>query len=373
MNIRFGNDDDNDLAAVKRLNLRLAARGRVERMTLRFRLAGEALYRPEGFPVYRRLMIAEEGGEVRAAMLLYHNNLFVHGKRREFCWADMPISEGLIDRAYSLAIVQLYKKALDYQPFLMTLGVERGGAAYRFLSKLGWRCSPVPFFFYPVNATKVFLGLKHLQNHGALRYAAQAAACLGIGAGLSGLLGLRRRLGVGVSAYENSQENVFGPWADRIFEESLNEYGAAVRSDAASLNIIYSPDDPRIIRLRIRRKGTKQDAGWIIVVSKQMKNSPHFGDLKVGTLVDGFGRPADLSALVAAGLNYLAEKGNDIVIANFSHSAWGRACRRAGMFPGPTNYDIFVSPGGAPLLQQTCPVGQIHATRGHGDGLTVLV
>ena len=104
-----------------------------------------------------------------------------------------------------------------------------------------------------------------------------------------------------------------------------------------------------------------------------MKNNHLFGDLKVGTLVDGFGRASDAPTLVAAGINHLAETGADIIVANFSHAAWIEACRRSGMFAGPDSYYHFVSPGGSPLFEDTCPPGEIHMTRGHSDGMWSLV
>ncbi len=177
MNFRFAENDD--LAAVVRLNDRLKAGGSQESMTLEPRLRGEGRYTPE--PIYRRMMIAEDGQEVRAALLLCHHNIFIHGERRDF------------------------------------------------------------------------------------------------------------------------------------------------------------------------------------------------GDLKVGTLVDGIGRSADVPALVAVGLNHLVEMGVDLIVANFSHSAWVRGCRRSGMFGGPSNYQIFVSPQGGPLLEETCPLHLIHVSRGHGDGMDHLI
>jgi hypothetical protein len=104
-----------------------------------------------------------------------------------------------------------------------------------------------------------------------------------------------------------------------------------------------------------------------------MKNNHHFGDLKVGTLVDGFGRAANAPALVAAGIDHLAETGADIIVANFSHAAWIRACRRSGMFAGPDSYYHFVSPGGSPLFEDACPPREIHMARGHSDGMWSLV
>jgi hypothetical protein len=374
MNFRFA--EDGDLAAVARLNGRLKAGGSEESMTLEPGLPGEGRYRCA--PVYRRMMIAEDGQEVRAALLLYHHNIFIHGEKRDFCWADMPLSEGIVDPRYSLAIVQLMKKAADYQPFLMTMGVgPPEEAAYRFLAKLGWRHQTVPFFYHPVRVNKALRSMSYFKNHVRLRYGALLGAYSGLGTGLSGLLTMRRKLNnslsLNLSGYEGSVVDGFDEWADRIFTTSLSDYPVAIRSDATALNIVYPPDDHRYIRLRVQRKETKRDAGWIVVASKQMDNNPYFGDLKVGTLVDGIGRWADVPALVATGLNHLVEIGVDMIVANFSHSAWVRGCRRAGMFGGPSNYQIFVSPKGGPLLEETCPLHLIHVARGHGDGMDHLI
>jgi hypothetical protein len=245
--------------------------------------------------------------------------------------------------------------------------------AFRFLVKLGWRWSLAPFFFYPVRVSKALLGLRYFKERPKLRYAALLGAFSGAGAGLSGLLSLRRRLASALSACQSSEERVFDYWADRIFKDALPEYVAAIRSDAATLNIVYPPDDPGYTRLRVRRKGSNEDVGWIVVAIKQMKKNHHFGDLKVGTLADGFGRVADATELVAVGIDYLAEAGADIIVANFLHSAWARACRRSGMIAGPSNYNLFVSPGGPLLGEASCPPQEIHVARGHGDGMIALV
>jgi hypothetical protein len=195
---------------------------------------------------------------------------------------------------------------------------------FRFFARLGWRWRLAPFFFYPVRVTKTLLGLRYFNERPGLSAAALLGAFSGAGAGLSGLLSLRRRLASFLSTCQISEESVFGDWADRIFTDALPEYA-------------------------------------------------YFGDLKVGTLADGFGRVADAPALVAAGINYLAETGVDIIVANFLHSAWAQACRRSGMIAGPSNYHIFVSPGGSLLGEDSCPPEGIHVARGHGDGLFSLV
>src|SRR5262245_9039329 len=120
MNVRFAQDSDSP--AIARLNSRLKAGGRTDEMPPDPALPGEADYRPEGFPLFRRMMIAEDGQEVRAAMMLCHHNIYLNREKLDFCWTKMPLSEGIIDVKFSLAIIQLMKKALDYQPFLMGLG-----------------------------------------------------------------------------------------------------------------------------------------------------------------------------------------------------------------------------------------------------------
>jgi len=239
-------------------------------------------------------MIAEDGREVRAAVVLYHNNIFIHGKRRDCCWLDMPISEGIVDRRYSLAIIQLLKAVSRYEPFLMSTGagpVDKD--SFRLLTKLDWRHRVVPFFFYPVKVTKVLLSMSYFKKHAKLRYGALLGAYSGLGAGLSGLLALSRRCAAGFSGYEYSVEEAFDYWADRIFDDCLPDYGVAMRSDATTLNILHPPDKPSLTRLRVRRKGAKngagqdagQDVGWILVASKRMKNNHLFGDLPPGSII----------------------------------------------------------------------------------------
>src|SRR5262249_23871522 len=268
----------------------------------------------------------------------------------------------------------LVKKALDYQPFMMGVGAgTTESEGHRLFAGLRWRHQSVPFFFYPVKVSKVLRGLKYLKNNAKLRYVALLGAYSGVGAGMSGLLALRRKLSTALSGYEASVVGRFDEWADRIVAHSLTDYPVAIRSDATSLNIVYPPDDHRYIRLKVIRKGAKTEVGWIVVASKQMSDNHYFGNLKVGTLVDGFGRLENAPALVAAGLNHLARIGVDIIVANFSHAAWVEACRRSGMLSGPSNFQVFVSPKGGPVLEESCPLHQIHVARGHSDGMDNLI
>ena len=366
--------EDHDRAAIERFNRRLEAGGRREKLTLRFNVNGEATNRPQGFPVNRKLMIAKDSEEVRAGMLLCHRTIFVRGDERDFCWIEMPLSEGIIDKKYSLAIVQLVKTALAYQPFLLNLGVGSLTEDWsRFMLKMGWKHAAVPFLFCPVKVTKVLRSLKYLKNSTKLRLASSVAAYSGAGAVLGGFLALRRQLVPGIPSHHIVEEPTFDTWATEVFTNSVDDYGAVMRRDATTLNKLYPSHDSRFTRLRVLHKETSQELGWIVVIKKRMHNDKYFGDLQVGTLVDGFGQLANVPALIAAGLRHLVRAGVDLVVANWSHDSWLQSSRRLGFLPGPTNYFFYTTPAGTPLLQPSCPRDVIHLTRGDCDGLGALL
>jgi hypothetical protein len=364
-----------DRPAIVRFNERLANGGESHQFPLDPRLPGEADHRPDGFPEYRRLLVMADGEEIRAGVLQHHSTIFVQGEERDFCWDYLPISEGVVDRRYAMSIVLLMTGTLAEQPFQMS-------PAYygsldtpwdRFLCKLGWNHAAIPFFFYPIRPTRVLRGLPYLRERRWLKFASRFLAWSGVDHLLGYALAVRGRVNVVLPAYESRQEPCFAEWADYVFREALGAYGAAIRRDATTLNILYPPEDPRFVRLRVRNKKTGDELGWIVVIHRQMQGQKYFGDLHVGTLVDGFGRPENVAALLDAGRQYLAEQGVDLVAANWSHEAWVRASRFLGFLPGPSNYWIFVSPGGKPLFEPSCPVGAIHLSRGSGEGPGILL
>jgi hypothetical protein len=180
------------------------------------------------------------------------------------------------------------------------------------------------------------------------------------------LAGVARRIDISI-------EPQFGAWADDVFECNVRKYKATVRRDSTALNILYPPSEPQYIRLRVRRSSTQQDLGWLLLLCTHMRNNKYFGDLTVGTLVTGFADPVDVPALLHAGVDHLVKRGADIIVANWSHYAWTGASRWLGFLPAPSNFLFFVSPAGAPLLHKSCPLHEIHLTRGDCDSPSSLM
>jgi hypothetical protein len=364
--VRFAEPQDRELVA--RFNERVAAGGIDYQYPLDWRLPGEPA-NGEGGPAFRKLLLIEDGQQMRAGVILHHTTLFVRGAERPFCWSLLPISEGTIDRAHSLAMLILMKHALEYQPFLTGLGVgSMDEDAAQFLVRLRWRHETVPFLFYPVRPARLLNGLEYVRRRQALHIAGRAAAYTGAASALGWGWDRRRRRRARRLDFEASVEPSFGPWADDLFRRHRGEYGAVVRRDAAAMNVVYPEGDPRYARIRVREGRSGTDVGWVVVIHKQMEGDEYFGDLRVGTLIDGFGPAAETGRLVAAGLAHLIDAGVDVAVANWSHRAWVEASRSLGFLGGPSNFFFFVSPEGSPLLENGCPLPEIHLGRGDGDG-----
>ena len=359
-----------DQAALQRLNDRLREGGVQYQLPLVFRLPGEFRQAADGFPTYREMLIAEDGVEIRAGLLLYRGGLWEAGQERPFCWVQLPLSEGLVDSRYSMAIVMLIRAVITREPHPMSLGIGSLNEAYaRLLDRLGWRHAKVPFVFHPVRPREMLRRLPALQGRPWVRASARAMGLLGLDLAVGTFLELvRRRRRHLLRECVVQSEPRFDEWADEVYQAARRDYGAAVARDAASLNVRYPPEDPRYIRLRVRHKSTGEELGWIVVIHGQLQRSQYFGDLHVGTLVDGFGTRSDVARLVQAGAEHLADAGVDVIVANWSHAAWLSAAKRCGFLAGPSNYFLFVSPNDSSVLKPSCPLSEVHMTRGDNDG-----
>jgi hypothetical protein len=367
--VRFAVPEDQD--AIRRFNERLRLGGRTEAMP-----SAEEFLRPapndvSTAPAYKRLMVATDGDEVRSGILLHHHVMCVRGAREQFCWCIMPVSEGLVNKNYSMSILRLMKSTQAYEPFLLSLGVGSTKETWaQLLISLGWRTESVPFFFLPLHSTKM-LDLPLLQKRRSLKWVLSAVAYSGAGALARKLLSVRRRVQLRTAGAKTEIVSNFGKWADEVFEKSAPAYPVTALRDATCLNSIYPKSDPRFVRLRVRSRRAEDDLGWIVVSAAQMHKNVHFGNLKIGILVDGFGEPSRVPLLISAGTEYLSKQGVDLIVANWSHLAWRAASRSSGFLQGPSSYFLFWPKSKSEVLASE-GLGAMHFTRGDSDGMVNL-
>jgi len=358
-----------DAPALERFNARLAA-GQITLQVTASVAALEKLVAPAPSFVYRRMLVAAQGEEVRAAMSLLHHRMWIGGEQRPFAWVMLPISEGMVNRAYSMAIIQLLRSALKETPWLLSLGVGSMEESWaRIAVGLGWKQTSVPFFFHPVRINRVMGELRALRSKPLLHKGARIASTLGIG--YLGSLGqsIRYRMLKGSPGVRSRMVREFAVDADEIFERHRAGYEIVADRSSTALNAIYPADDARFRRLMVTgRDGTPQ--GWVICGVSKMENNHHFGNMTIGVLVDGFGPPERAAALLAAGVDHLIDAKVDLIVSNWSHPAWIAGARKLGFLSGPSNYLLFAPPAAATELKiEKGMLTPIHLTRGDSDGM----
>jgi hypothetical protein len=142
--------------------------------------------------------------------------------------------------------------------------------------------------------------------------------------------------------------------------------------DAAILNILFPASEPRWRRLRMTADG--RTIGWTVVLDVPMQGHNHFGDMRVGSLIDCLALPGMESRVATTAVEYLRALGCDVVVANMSHHRWRAAMSAAGMIEGPSNYIFAASKPVAAMLQPfDQKVHSIHMTRGDGAGAENLI
>ena len=105
---------------------------------------------------------------------------------------------------------------------------------------------------------------------------------------------------------------------------------------------------------------------WAVTWMTEMRGNAHFGDLRLGTVLDCLAGPGQAEAVARAAAATLEEQGADLIVTNQTAEFMLEGFRRAGFHAGPSNYGLSVSPA---LLQvMNAKAGPWHMTRGDGDG-----
>jgi len=297
--------------------------------------------------------LAIDGDAVRGAYMLHRQSFHFHGSEADVGHYRLPLSEGLVDRAYLSVGVQLLRHAMRRQPMLYALGM--GGMANplpRLLTAAGWRLAEVPFFFKVVRPFRFLRGMRYLRRNLPRRISMDLAAVSGVGAAAARLIQPAVRGAPEVECVEQ-----FGPWADELWRYCRADYACVAARDRKALNQLY--DGAKYLRLKAG------SLGWTVVLDTQMRGDSYFGDLRVGSIVDGLAAPGAASEVIRASTSYLERRGVDLIVSNQMHIAWRDALRGTGFRSGPSNFVFAVS---KPLASRFGDSGQAHINRGDGDG-----
>lgn len=323
-----------------------------------------------GREIYEEYFLAiENKTDVRGAFILKPQPFWIQGETAMVAHFDLPISEGLVDKAYSMVGVQLLMGALKRQPLLFSLGI--GGldeSLAQLLKRSGWTVWAIPFFFRVNHAAPFLRNVSAIRGTPARRLAADLGTLSGLGQlAFKTVQWWNRDASVACGTGQAETFETFDTWADELWAACRPEYNLCAVRDHTILNILYSPGHRDYIRLRVSDGSTV--LGWVIAVDTQMVGSRHFGNLRVATIVDCLALKKDAGRVVYAAAEALDARGADLVISNQGDHAWGAACRANGFFEGPSNYIFAASRKLADKLQPLdANQGRVHMTRGDGAG-----
>lgn len=353
------------IPAVKAFNQRLAAGGVAADFRFPESNVPHWLPRLPGRRLFQQYYVALEGDVVRGAFILKHQGFFVQGEMRPVVYYHLPISEGIVNKAYATVGVHMLRSAVKLEPMLFALGM--GGfdrPLPQMLKAMGWTLSEVPFYFRMVHPSRCLRHIAPLRQTVGRRLLSEIAAFTGSGwIGTKALDVLKKRSLPDVMWEPISS---FDAWAGEIWQGSREAYSLVANRDSTTLNDLYPPGK-NFLCLKISR-GPKV-VGWAVVLDTQMQGSKYFGNLRVGSIADAFASPEDASAVVQSATEFLQGRGVDLIVSSQSHAAWTAALSSTGFLPGPSN---FIFAASRPLAELLAPFDetrdQIFLNRGDGDG-----
>lgn len=334
----------------------------------------------KGLGLFQEYFVAtDEHGSVRGGYILKHQEFLLHGRKISLGDWQLPLSEGIVNPQYATVALQLYRHAIEQQPYLLGLG---GGSLDEPILKvcrlLKWQSVPVPFFFRVVNAGRFLKQIGPLRRSRCRSAAASVLAISGLGQLTIHAIQLLRRYHRRPRGVSYAYVDSFAEWANEVWDQCGDRYGLIAVRDREVLNRLYpstrvnpgrghAGEPGQFERLRITRNG--RTIGWAVVLASSMRDHRHFGDLRVGTIVDVLAAPQDACDSIACARDALCEHGVDLMVSNQSHAAWCQAHRSCGFLEGPTNFFFSAAPR---LLAELQPfqenLGSFHLNRGDGDG-----
>jgi hypothetical protein len=357
--------------AVKDFNSRLGRSG----VSYRFPESHipHCLQKLEDRETYQEYFLAVEDGFVRGGYVLQHQPFWIKDQVRRIGSLQLPLSEGIVNKAYSMVAMSLLTDAIRRQPPLYMLGIgSMDEPLVKMLQAIGWSARAVPFYFRVVHPARFLRQIDYLRTSSLRKGVLNMLAVSGVGwAAIKLAQAARRRNRIKGVRLDLQVVSEFSGWCDQLWDRCKTEYLMTAVRDSANLNILYPKDSERFIRVKVLRE--RKVIGWVVMLTTQMSGHKHFGDMKVGSIVDCLALLEDARLVIEAATDYLESAGVDLIVSNQSAHAWRQALGRTGYLCGPSNFMFLASKELTRLSEPLSPnFSRIHLNRGDGEGPTNL-
>ena len=317
---------------------------------------------------YREYFLALDSEDVRGGYTIRRQPSWLHGELSTVANYQGPLSEGIWDRRYMMAGVQMLRAAVRDHPLLYALGM--GGVQQplpKLLAAAGWQMALVPFHFKVLRPFRFLREIQPLRRTAVRARLLDAAAFTGLGPiGLHALQKARTRARLATDC-RGEVVPKYGPWADAIWKASRPGFALSGVRDRETQNVIFGDGNAKNMILRCTRGG--RDIGWAVVRSTPMRDDHYFGNLRVGSFVDCLALPGEETTVVLLATRHLQALASDMVVTNQTHAAWLGALGAGGYLSGPSNFILACSPLlAAELGPLDSALRTIHCNRADGDG-----
>ena len=312
--------------------------------------------------------VAVDGDCVRGGYMLSRFGALVEGEPREIQNIQLPLSEGTVDRKYSMIGLSLVKDAIRRAPLLYALGM--GGLDMPFpkiLKAMAFRLRAVPFWFRVLDAANFARDIQLLRTTSSRRWLLDFFSHLPLVPRAVPVFHTLRTRGGLLQGVSLEVVPRFEAWADDLWSECSAGYSLIAVRDAATLNWRLSPTDKRLHRIKITRGGQLQ--GWVVVTDNKLENHKQFGAMRLGAIVDALCMPGEEACTIAAAVRYLRERRADLIVTNQCAVTWNNALQQNGFLASGSNFIFAASPQLTDLVGgKDAGFERVQMNRCDGDG-----
>ena len=321
---------------------------------------------PPGGIARHHYVAVDEAGAVRGGVLLMEQRGWLKPRDISLVNIQSPLSEGIVDRAYSGVGLQMLRFLTRRNPHLYAVGMGSAQNPFaRLLSAAGWHVAPVPLQFLVIRAARFLREIGPLRS-GGRKWLARLAASSGLGTAAAAAWRVAHRR-PSLHGYSLEAASCWPGDLDSVWERSRGDISFSILRDTQTVRGLHPASHPGAKRFLLRKDG--EIAGWSAVQITEMRDSPHFGNLVVGTILDGLAPLDHSSALAALTRDALRDLGPDLIVVNQMHERWRLRFRQLGFLSGPSNYLLALSkPLASALQKEPGALGRAYVTRGDGDG-----
>ena len=270
----------------------------------------------------------DDDEEVRGGYCLKRQAFWFGGRVHKIASFQGPVSEGAVDRKYSLTAVCMLRDMLAREPNLFAFG---GNADItRLLRANRWSVLRTPLCLKVIRPYRFLRLNRMLRNSTSRKWILDGLAFSGLGwIGLKSLSSMRTIAHRHPLLADCEIVETFCDWTDELWLSSRESYNVSAVRDREALNLLMPKDGwPPVIRLKITFGS--QVIGTAAVLDTPMQDDRRFGCLRVGTIVDNFGLLVHSPRIVAVATNLLEQRGVDLIVSYQTHPQWLEAFRANG-------------------------------------------